>query len=213
MAALPYMQLYVADYLADTAHLTTEEHGAYLLLLFSYWQTGKPLRIDRLATVARLSNERWNEIKDTLEEFFHVEGNTWQHFRVDADLESVNDKQRQKSKAGKASARKKAEEKKQLLKDKAAGVEQPLQQKLNYTDTDTNPEEDTDSTLPPDIQFMQEIRAHFEKRLADRFDEEYIKEEAATFYHHYNSLGWEVNGKPVDSWESLADKWIIKIKK
>ena len=38
MAALPYMQFYVADYLADTTHLTAEEHGAYMLLLFSYWQ-------------------------------------------------------------------------------------------------------------------------------------------------------------------------------
>ncbi|KPB86159.1 Prophage PSPPH04 [Pseudomonas syringae pv. maculicola] len=56
MAALPYMQFYVADYLADTSHLTTEEHGAYMLLLFSYWQTGKPLRIDRLSTIARVPN-------------------------------------------------------------------------------------------------------------------------------------------------------------
>ena len=43
MAALPYMQLYVADYLADTVHLDADEHGAYLLIIFNYWQTGKPI--------------------------------------------------------------------------------------------------------------------------------------------------------------------------
>ena len=68
MAALPFMQLYVAEYLADTAHLSTEEHGAYLLLIFNYWQRGKPLPAnpERLARIARLSNDRWTDVERTL---------------------------------------------------------------------------------------------------------------------------------------------------
>lgn len=72
MAALPYMQLYIADYLADTMHLSAEEHGAYLLLMFNYWQTGKPIPKNRLAKIARLTNERWVDVEPSLREFFVI---------------------------------------------------------------------------------------------------------------------------------------------
>ncbi len=159
MAALPYMQLYVADYLADTAHLTTEEHGAYLLLLFSYWQTGKPLRADRLASVSRLSNERWTDVERTLEDFFHISNGTWTHFRVEADLEKVGSKSKKNSESGKASARARALAKQQLEESLASNastdvptnvatnVERTHQRNVNHArsgDTDTDTDTDTE---------------------------------------------------------------------
>jgi len=148
MAALPYMQFYVADYLADTTHLTAEEHGAYMLLLFSYWQTGKPLRIDRLATVARIPNDRWPSVAETLSEFFHVTETHWVQFRVEADLEAVNSKVVTASNAGKASARAKALKKQQELNGCSTDVADPLQRNGNHIDTDTDTDKNIKSTPP-----------------------------------------------------------------
>ncbi|EEQ8052860.1 DUF1376 domain-containing protein [Escherichia coli] len=103
MAALPYMQLYIADYLADTMHLSAEEHGAYLLLMFNYWQTGKPIPKNRLAKISRLTNERWADVEPSLREFFCDNGDEWVHLRIEEDLASVREKLTKKSAAGKAS--------------------------------------------------------------------------------------------------------------
>ena len=103
MAALPYMQLYIADYLADTMHLSAEEHGAYLLLMFNYWETGKPIPKNRLAKIARLTNERWADVEPSLQEFFCDNGEEWVHLRIEEDLASVREKLTKKSAAGKAS--------------------------------------------------------------------------------------------------------------
>lgn len=107
MAALPYMQFYVADYLADTMHLTAEEHGAYMLLIFNYWQTGKPLLDDdrRLANIARVSSERWTDVKRSLTEYFVCVDGVLKHPRIEADLQFVADKQTKAVDAGKASAK------------------------------------------------------------------------------------------------------------
>ncbi|WP_437889323.1 DUF1376 domain-containing protein [Phytobacter sp. V91] len=89
MAALPYMQLYIADYLADTMHLSTEEHGAYLLLMFNYWQTGRSIPKNRLAKIARVSEARWIELEAVLKEFFEDDGESWVHLRIERDIETV----------------------------------------------------------------------------------------------------------------------------
>lgn len=140
MAALPYMQLYVAEYLADTAHLRAAEHGAYLLLLMNYWQRGKPLidADDRLASVARMSNEDWNWCRPIIAEFFEVRDGLWFHKRVERDLAKVNGVCESARRAGIASAKARN---KDTLNDRSTTAEQPPERALNHTDTYTDKEQ------------------------------------------------------------------------
>lgn len=93
MAALPYMQLYVAEYLADTQHLTGPQHGAYMLLMMNYWTRGKALpdSDSRLALIGRTEMSEWTDnVRAAVEEFFVVKDGKWSHKRIDRDLAAVN---------------------------------------------------------------------------------------------------------------------------
>lgn len=94
MAALPYMPLFVADYLADTAHLTPAQHGAYLLLIMNYWQRGKPLPNDdaRLAQIAKMSRRDWAHNRGAILEFFTEQENLLIHSRITHELSRVEAK-------------------------------------------------------------------------------------------------------------------------
>ena len=149
MAALPYMQLYVADYLADTMHLTTEEHGAYLLLIMNYWQTGKPIPKNRLSKIARMDNDRWTTVEVSLIEFFNDTGTEWVHDRIERDLEAVKDAQEQRVRAGRASAearkRSKQEGNKRKGNDRSTTVDDSLQRDGNEKPTNKDTDTDTDT--------------------------------------------------------------------
>lgn len=139
MAALPYMQFYVAEYLADTAHLDAEENGAYLLLIFNYWQTGKAIPKKRLQKVARVSNDRWTDVEEALSEFFTDDGDCWIHDRIEADLAAVEEAQAQRAAAGKASAEARKAAKRKELKEKGNDRSTTVQRENN--DRSTNKEQ------------------------------------------------------------------------
>jgi uncharacterized protein YdaU (DUF1376 family) len=80
----PWMPLYVGDYLGDTGHLTTTQHGAYLLLMMHYWRKGELPDDDRqLSKIAKLPLKTWCDYRATLQDFFY-EG--WKHKRIEAEL-------------------------------------------------------------------------------------------------------------------------------
>jgi uncharacterized protein YdaU (DUF1376 family) len=83
----PWMPLYVGDYLGDTGHLTTTQHGAYLLLMMHYWRKGELPDDDRqLSKIAKLPLRTWCEYRATLQDFFY---DGWKHKRIDAELERM----------------------------------------------------------------------------------------------------------------------------
>lgn len=101
-----WMPMYWADYLYDTQHLTTEEHGAYLLLIAAYWKRAKPLPDDDrwLAQVAKVPRKRWNPIRKRLSEFFDVSEGVWRHKRVESEILRSSERLRSARAAGRASA-------------------------------------------------------------------------------------------------------------
>lgn len=104
------MQLYVGDYLADTLHLTTEQHGAYLLLLMTMWRHDAALPNDaaKLARIARVSPKRWPAIWSEIADFFTINGDAITNARLTKEHQkAVSISQERKtagSKGGKANA-------------------------------------------------------------------------------------------------------------
>jgi len=131
MAALPYMPLFVADYLADTRHLTPAQHGAYLLLIMNYWQTGKPLPNDdaRLAKIVGMNKRDWAHNRVEVLEFFIEQENMLVHSRIAHELSRVADKSLKSKRAAQASVQR-----------RFGGRSTDAERALNHTDTDKEKE-------------------------------------------------------------------------
>lgn len=105
MSRTPFMQLYVSDYLGDTMHLTTEQHGAYLLILMTMWRHNGSLPADdaKLARIARVNAKRWHLIKDDVLAFFDVENGQITQKRLNEELQkavSISQKRKTSGKLG-----------------------------------------------------------------------------------------------------------------
>lgn len=82
-----YMPFFVGDYARDTMHFSTEDHGAYLLLILHYWAHGglppgdsAKMRIAKFDQIT--DKKKWKKCKKAITPLFH----RWRHKRIDAEL-------------------------------------------------------------------------------------------------------------------------------
>ncbi|MDP9572408.1 UNVERIFIED_ORG: uncharacterized protein YdaU (DUF1376 family) [Agrobacterium larrymoorei] len=94
MANLPFMPFWTDAYLADTVHLTTEQHGAYLLLLFQAWRSHDCSLADDdelLALQAKVSPAKWRAMKPIVMSFWKLDKRRkrWVQKRLRIEREKV----------------------------------------------------------------------------------------------------------------------------
>lgn len=112
MSAPPYMPLYIADYHADTTHLSRGEHGAYLLLLMAMWRAGGrlPYNDTKLGLLAKCTPDEWADIRPAIMEFFKRRGGHLTHKRVTSEIAKYENRIVRSKRGGKGLAEKKAKE-------------------------------------------------------------------------------------------------------
>jgi uncharacterized protein YdaU (DUF1376 family) len=121
-----YYQHHIGDFIKDTSFLTNEEIGIYLKLIWLYYDTEKPLP-NNLFELGMKTGTRDNTemLSGLLEMFFsfHSIENSWHHNRCDKEIEHYKQQLTTASKAGKASALKRA------MNKNSTSVEQALNER------------------------------------------------------------------------------------
>jgi uncharacterized protein YdaU (DUF1376 family) len=99
-----WMPLHIGPYLKDTMHLTTLQHGAYLLLLMAYWMRQGPLPDDDavLSAIAKTDPKTWRKfIRETVSKFFDISDGNWTQKKADFEIARAVGLTEIRSKAGK----------------------------------------------------------------------------------------------------------------
>lgn len=150
MSKKHWMPFFIGDYLKDTRILSQGQHGAYVLLLFHYWESRKPIPYDeaqqnRIALA--FSDEEADNVRFVLNEFFQKTGSGYIHKRLDELIEKANAKAEKSRENGLKGGRPKIEnnpEKTQQV-SKTKAKENPTEtheETQNITIPDPEPEEE-----------------------------------------------------------------------
>jgi len=150
-----YYQHHIGDFIKDTSFLTNEEVGIYLKLLWLYYDTEQALPNSMFELSMKVNaRDEQDKLLGILDMFFTLKDNEWHHTRCDKEIKHYHQQLDTASKAGKASAAKRA------LNKNPTGVEQAL--KLRSTDV-----QPTNNHKPITINQEPKVKTQRGSRLPD----------------------------------------------
>lgn len=210
--SLPWFAFNADAYTGDTAHLTCEEHGAYLLLMLAYYRSEKPLpATDRaLASICKLPMDRWLDCRPALAPFFVEAEGTWRHARIEEEIAQGHKRMERFSKRAKTASDARYKGAKGIHQasnndDTLTLTKDSLSTRANDVLEEREPEQDPVVAEPPRAA-LSSIDMQFEPPPDVR--EECLKDADASTYHlevqkfkyHHQAQG------------SLSDNWTASFK-
>jgi uncharacterized protein YdaU (DUF1376 family) len=163
MSEKTWMPLFIGDYLADTQHLSAEEHGAYILIIMHYWRNGGAIKNDKnlIKNIAKISQKKLQNVLA----FFEEKNGLLFHKRIDAELT----KAAENNEKNKERTRKATEARQQKL-------QRDVEEKPNVTCNVTF----TPSPSPSPEVSKKEILSSSEQESARVTDDDFSKKELET---------------------------------
>ncbi len=147
-----WMPLWIGAYLADTMSLTTQQHGAYLLILFAYWRNKGPLPDDDedMAGITKSSPSEWKKLRPKIAKFFDVADGVWSHWRADKELATAGVRKAAAVSKAKAGAQALWEKRRKHAPSNATGNAPSIDQaSLKQCPTPSPTPEDSTESIPP----------------------------------------------------------------
>lgn len=138
-----YYQHHIGDFIKDTSFLTNEEVGIYMKLLWIYYDTESPLPNSMFELSMKVNGRDKEEIiSGLLGMFFTLEGELWHHKRCDKEIAHYHQQLEAASKAGKASAAKRA------MNKRSTDVQQSFNERTTNVQPTNNQQPITNNQQP-----------------------------------------------------------------
>lgn len=142
----PWFPFYFADYVAKTEHLSLAEHGAYLLLMGTYYKTGckLPANAMQLQKICRaIAPDEVDAMHAVLKQFFELDGDHYIHSRIEDELQKSNEISEKRSKAAQKRYKKPANA------DAKAGANDDAKELQLHTQSQPQSQKDINPPYPP----------------------------------------------------------------
>lgn len=148
-----WMPLYIGEYMADTMSFTTEQHGAYMLLLMACWrEKGEPLSgtDEDMATIAGLTQPRWRAMKaKMLAKFIVADDGRVTHKRAIKEVQRAEKVSQARSEAGKNGASKRWQKNSKTMANAIGMASQNASQNDGQSQSHTNSVTNVTGGEPP----------------------------------------------------------------